>query len=102
MSHFIVSFRIAETGTYQQRYDSLRKKVNEISSGYVWDETTSVYIFSAPGSAESVAHTLYVGTDLNLTLGDILLVVDPIKSEYAGFGIKYGALLSAAIGMQPK
>ena len=99
MGHFVVSFRIERDGTYQERYDSLHDKVKEISAGYVWDETTSLYIFPAVGDAESIARALYLGTKL-VTPKDTLLVIDPIKAEYAGYGIKYPSLLSAAIGIK--
>ncbi|MES3000646.1 MAG: hypothetical protein V4787_08135 [Pseudomonadota bacterium] len=98
MGHFVVSFRIERDGTYQERYESLHQMVKAISTGYVWDETTSLYIFPAAGDAASVANTLYFQTQL-LAPKDTIVVIDPIRSTYAGYGLKYEALLSAAIGM---
>lgn len=99
MANFIVSFRIEEDSSYQERYASLKDKVKQIATGYVWEETTSVYILQANGTATSVASELYYGTKLS-GLGDMLLVVDPLRSQYAGYSLKYPALLSAAIGME--
>jgi hypothetical protein len=99
MGNFIVSFRIERDNTYQERYESLKEKVYQIATSVVWDETTSLYVFTAKGAAQDIAYTLYYGTKVNLALGDVLLVVDPIASKYFGYGIKYPALLSAAIGM---
>lgn len=98
MSHFIVSFRIDNNSTYQDRYDSLKDRVKEIATGYVWEETTSVYILQTNGTAETVANDLYYRTKL-LAPGDTLLVVDPLNGAWAGHGIKYAALLGAAIGI---
>jgi len=99
MSSFIVSFRIEKDSTYQDRYDSLRDRVNAITAGVVWDETTSVYIFRANGTVSTVAHDLYINTQINATK-DTLLVVDPIRGEYKGYGIQYPALLDLAIGIK--
>ena len=98
MAHFIVSFRIDNNSTYQERYESLRDRVKEIATGYVWDETTSLYILQTNGTAESVANDLYFKTKL-LAPGDTLLVVDHINRQWAGHGIKYEALLGAALGI---
>jgi len=98
MAHFVISFRIERDGTYQKRYDSLLDKVKEISTGYIWDETTSLYVLQAAGTSQSVANSLYYGTALSIS--DTLLVIDPINSDYSGYGIKHPALLSTAIGMR--
>jgi hypothetical protein len=98
MSHFVVSFRIDKDSTYQDRYDSLRDKVKEIATGTIWDETTSLYVFSAPGNSESVARSLYIGTKLDSSK-DTLLVIDPHASTCHGYGIAYPYVLAAAIGI---
>lgn len=99
MGHFVVSFRVERDSSYQERYDSLCDKVKQIAANYAWDETTSFFAFAASGDVESVAYALYYGSKLNVASGDVLLVVDPIRSKYMGYGIKYPALLSSGLGM---
>ncbi|KYO85144.1 hypothetical protein LT19_05178 [Pseudomonas aeruginosa] len=45
MANFIVTFQIKADDTYQSRYSSFKKKINELTSYKHWDETTSFYCF---------------------------------------------------------
>lgn len=56
MTTYWVSFRIAEIGDYQSRYDALHESVQEIiHPGRWWVETTSFYLFESAKGADAIA-----------------------------------------------
>lgn len=96
MSVFMVTFRIEYDATWQDRYDSLRDRVNQIATSTVWDETTSCYVFQAVGTADGVCDDLFMKTKINAS--DTLLVVDITGQRYASRGAKNQGTLQAAMG----
>ncbi len=102
MAHFIVTFRIGSDAGYQDRYDSFVKAVIALaggSTGKVWDETTSFYVFQRAGcSAEEVAAYLNINSEFDVTK-DILVVIDVDAKRKATRGnLDYEALLTAYLG----
>lgn len=97
MPHFLMSFRIKSDGTYQDRYDSLQEALGTIATEIPWDETSSVCIFPATGTAQSVADHLYYKSKL-VAPRDLILVVDLDNRTHAQFGCEYPALLKAHLG----
>lgn len=98
MAHFLVSFRLASDSTYQERYDSVIERIDAIkTNGAVWDETSSVSIFEANGTAASVCDDLYYQTKLNANK-DQLVVIDTVAREVAQRGCKYPHLLTGNLG----
>lgn len=100
MAHFIISFRIKNDETYQERYKSFTSKVIEIagSSGAVWDETSSFYIMRAMTSAQDLCSTLYLGSDFN-SAKDIMVVIDVDNREKATKGpLEWPAVLESTLG----
>jgi hypothetical protein len=98
MANFLVSFRLEENSTYQVRYDSLMEEINKLrTSTTVWDETTSLCIFEANGTAASVCEHLYL-TSKVMCPPDILVVVDVGQRTVAQKGCKYPSLLKGYLG----
>lgn len=80
MAHFIVTFRIKNDSTYQERYDSFVKKAEELAKYPVWDQTTSFLTFQADSTAASLCSSLYVGSEFNATK-DVMVVIDLDRKE---------------------
>lgn len=97
MPHFLVSFRIESNSTYQYRYDSLQEQIAAITSGVPWEETSSVYIFRAAGTAESVGHALYYKSKL-VAPSDMLVVIDLNNRKHVQYGCEYPNLLLSSLG----
>jgi hypothetical protein len=97
MGHFVITFRIKSDDTYQDRYDSFTKKINELADK-LWDETSSFYAVKAKGSAQSICDSLYFETDF-VESRDLMLVVDLDKNEKAFRGPnEYPNTLEACLG----
>lgn len=102
MAHFIVTFRIGSGSGYQERYDSFVAAVIALAggtSGKVWDETTSLYIFEVDGySAEQVAAYLNAKSKFD-TSKDIVVVIDVDAKKKAIRGkLDYEVLLTSYLG----
>ncbi|SDN51619.1 hypothetical protein [Polaromonas sp. JS666] len=97
MPHFLLSFRIESDSTYQDRYDSLQEALRTIAAEIPWDETSSVCIFPAAGTAQSVADHLYYKSKL-LAPKDLLLIIDLDNRTHAQYGCKYPNSLKANLG----
>ncbi|MBW3512913.1 hypothetical protein [Janthinobacterium sp. NKUCC06_STL] len=100
MAHFIVSFRIKSDSGYQSRYDSFRKRVEEIAGGIgkVWEETSSFYAFETTNTAQGLCSDLYLSTEFDSSK-DMMLVVDIKNQQKATKGeIKYPNTLDSALG----
>lgn len=102
MAHFIVTFRIGSDNGYQDRYDSFVNAVIALAggtTGKVWDETTSFYVFEVEGwNAEEAAAYLYVNSKFDATK-DILVVIDVDAKKKATRGeLQYEVLLTAYLG----
>jgi hypothetical protein len=97
MGHFVITFRIKSDDTYQDRYDSFTKKVNEIADKF-WEETSSFYAISASGTAQSICDKLYFETDF-IESWDQVLVIDLDRKEKALRGPDmYPNTLAACLG----
>lgn len=99
MAHFIVTFRIAEDETYQERYIALVEAVAAIAGGKVWDETTSFFAFEgARQSAMRMAEILFSRANLN-SKTDLLLVINLNHREKVVLGqLKDQQLLEVCLG----
>lgn len=101
MAHFIVTFRIKNDDTYQDRYDTFVAKAKELAWLAPWDETTSFLAFRASDSAltaASLCDSLYYGSGFS-SAKDLMVVVDLDRREKATKGlIQYEALLDAGLG----
>jgi len=98
MANFIVTFQIKSDDTYQKRYNSFIRKVNELTNYEHWDETTSFLCFETSSSAEGVCSSLYVGSDFDATK-DIMVVIDVSNKKRATKGpLKYPSLLESYLG----
>lgn len=101
MAHFIVTFRIKNDSTYQDRYDSFVKKAKEFAKYSPWDQTTSFLTFEANDktlSASSLCSRLYTESEFNSTK-DVMVVIDLDNRKKATKGdIEYEALLSGGLG----
>ncbi|KSO59682.1 hypothetical protein APB06_03310 [Pseudomonas aeruginosa] len=98
MANFIVTFQIKADDTYQSRYSSFKKKINELTSYKHWDETTSFYCFELDYTAQRLCSELYTGSEFNATK-DIMVVIDVSNREKATKGpIQYPALLDSYLG----
>ncbi|ORM49811.1 hypothetical protein B6D51_01330 [Pseudomonas chlororaphis subsp. chlororaphis] len=97
MGHFIITFRIKDTGSYQKRYDSFVEKVKEISTDR-WEETSSFYAITATGTAQEICDTLYLRTDF-VEAWDQMVVIDLDRKEKAFRGPDmYEHTLGACLG----
>lgn len=100
MAHFIVSFRIKSDSDYQSRYDSFKKRVEDLGGGVgkVWEETSSFYAFETKNTAQGLCNDLYLNTEFDPSK-DVMLVVDVINQQKATKGeIKYPNILGSALG----
>lgn len=98
MGNFVVTFRFKADETYQDRYDSFVKKVQEIAKTYPWSETSSFYALEADETAASLCSRLYLETEFDATK-DLMLVVDVKNQQKATKGeVKYPSLLNAGLG----
>lgn len=98
MANFVITFRFKSDTTYQSRYDSFVKKVQEIASTHPWAETSSFYALEASETAESLCSRLYLETEFDASK-DLLLVVDTKNQVKATKGeVLYPNLLSAGLG----
>ena len=86
MATFILSFRIDLDATYQARYASTVSAIRaEAKNGRWWDETTSYFLIEADKTADSLARSVYLRADLDLSK-DALLVVNVTNNSHATLG----------------
>ena len=85
MAIFVISFRIHEDLTYQERYNSLVQQINDEAIGKVWDETTSFFIIESNKSSKALCDDLYMHSTI-LDSKDILLVINLSQKGYAERG----------------
>ncbi|WP_440532294.1 hypothetical protein [Variovorax sp. YR566] len=100
MAHFVVTFRIGNDSSYQERYESFMEKIHLLAGGVgsSWEETTSFVAFKAAGTAESIRDELYLKTKFS-ELSDVMVVIDVGARKKATKGaIKYPNTLSGALG----
>lgn len=97
MANFLVSFRIAYDDTYQDRYDSLKEQIDIVALDGVWEETSSVYVFQANGTADSVGGHLYMHSKLS-AITDKLLVIELLNRTHVQYGCQYPHTLRTALG----
>jgi hypothetical protein len=98
MSIFVISFRVHEDSTYDERYESLVEKIKDEAIGDsvadVWDETTSFFIIQSSKSSKSLCDDLYMGSKISEEK-DILLVINLSQKGYAQRGAQYQNILRA-------
>lgn len=75
MANFIVTFQIKSDESYQRRYSSFVRRMNEVSNGDRWDETTSFNAFESDMTAEELCLALDAGSEFDSTK-DIMVVID--------------------------
>ncbi|WP_238911921.1 hypothetical protein [Achromobacter xylosoxidans] len=98
MAHFIVTFRLKNDSTYQDRYDSFVDKVKNIATLSPWDQTSSFFAFRADDTATGICSTLYLQTLFDATK-DLMVVIDLDSKQKASKGkIEYPALLELGLG----
>lgn len=88
MGHFVITFRFKYDSTYDDRYDSFKKRMEEISQSF-WKQTSSFYAIQAEGTAESICYDLYLHTNF-MDAKDMMVVVDldRKKKAYRGDDLK--------------
>jgi len=97
MSVFVISFRIHEDSTYEERYESLVEEIKKEAIGDVgdiWDETTSFFILQSNKSSTSLCTDLYMHSKIS-DEKDILLVINLSQKGYAQRGAQYPNILRA-------
>ena len=96
MATHIISFRIANDSTYADRYASVVDKIRmEADDNTTWEETTSLFVIRSTKSADSLAGSIYVGSEF-YSQKDTLLVVNASNGTYATRGeVKYPATLAS-------
>lgn len=100
MTHFVISFRIHNDSSYQERYESFVGHAREIGGGIgeVWEETSSFFALEATGTASTVCDSLYFGSKFDGTK-DVMLVISLDDQQKATKGpLKYPNTLSSALG----
>ncbi|CAA2137715.1 hypothetical protein [Methylobacterium bullatum] len=93
MAVFAISFRFGSEGDRDARYKSFVNKVEELAIDYVFDETTSFFIIEVNSTAESLAQTLYTGTDIHTTWDKLVVISLTDKTYATKCKIEYPALL---------
>jgi hypothetical protein len=88
MAIFVISFRIHEDTTYQERYDSLVERIKKEATGSTWEETTSFFIIESSKSSRSLCDDLYNNSQIRESK-DVLLVVNLSAKAYAQRGAPY-------------
>jgi len=88
MSIFVISFRIKEDSTYQERYDSLVERIKKNATGSTWEETTSFFLIESTSSSSELCNDLYHNSKI-IDSKDVLLVVNLSQKGYAQKGAPY-------------
>ena len=97
MSISVVSFRIHEDSTYEERYDSLVEQIKKEAIGSIgdmWEETTSFFIIQSNKSSKALCDDLYMSSKVSEEK-DILLVINLSQKGYAQRGAQYPNTLRA-------
>lgn len=98
MAHFIVTFRLKNDSTYQDRYESFVERARAIATLSAWEETSSFFAFRAEGSAISICTDLYLHSQFDSTK-DLMVVIDLDSKQKATQGnVAYPALLELGLG----
>lgn len=98
MAHFIVTFRLKNDSTYQDRYESFIERARAIATLSAWEETSSFFAFHAEGSAVSICTDLYLHSQFDSTK-DLMVVIDLDSKQKATQGnVEYPALLELGLG----
>jgi hypothetical protein len=94
MAIFVISFRIKEDATYEERYESLVEEIKKEAVGPTWEETTSFFIIESSKSSKSLCDNLYSNSQI-LESKDILLVINLSAKAYAQVGAPYPNTLNS-------
>jgi hypothetical protein len=97
MSIFVISFRIKEDSTYQERYDSLVERIKKNATGSTWEETTSFFLIESTSSSSELCDDLYYNSKI-IDSKDVLLVVNLSHKSYAQKGAPYPKTLDSLMG----
>lgn len=82
MATYWLTFRIADQGDYDARYDRLHKTVFELANGGKWwVESTSFYLFDSPSTISEAAAKISGALDTDCDLA--LLGMTEVKSARA-------------------
>ncbi|RBL87889.1 hypothetical protein DDE05_00500 [Streptomyces cavourensis] len=98
MAHFIVTFRLKNDSTYQERYESFVDRVRAITPLAPWDETSSFFAFRANGSAASICSDLYLNSKFDSTKDQMVVIDLDLKQKATKGKVEYPALLEAGLG----
>jgi len=93
MAIFLISFRIQEDSTYEERYESLVDEIKNEASGSIWDETTSFFIIESNKASQLLCDDLYDHSQI-VDSKDVLLVINLSARGYAQRGAQYPNRLS--------
>lgn len=99
MANFILTFRIKDDATYQDRYDSLLEQLYSIAPRPgVWEETSSFIAFAYDGSLDDVHSALYFQSSFSPSKDTMVIVDLSNRRKIAAGVIKYEATLDKCLG----
>ncbi len=101
MATYMISFRIASDSDHSSRWASTVAAIRrEAIGGTYWEETTSLVVIRSDKAADSLASSIFIGSEFNSTK-DTLLVVNTTNTTYATRGeVKYPATLDGLFTQQ--
>ncbi len=101
MATYMISFRIASDSDHSNRWASTVAAIRrEAIGGTSWEETTSLVVLKSDKPADSLASSIFLGSEFNSTK-DTLLVVNTASSAYAPRGkVDYPATLEGLFTQQ--
>tara|TARA_R110002072_G_scaffold16590_11_gene64532 strand:+ start:108 stop:437 length:330 start_codon:yes stop_codon:yes gene_type:complete len=101
MATYMISFRIASDSDHSSRWASTVAAIRrEAIGGAYWEETTSLVVLKSDKVADSLASSIFIGSEFNSTK-DTLLVVNTANSTYATRGkVEYPATLDGLFTQQ--
>lgn len=74
---YLVTFRLKQNRTYQDRYDKLVSAIADVAAGYkTWEEPTSCVVLGSKYEIDPVAEHLKKAIDPNV---DVILI---LKTDY--------------------
>ncbi len=96
MDSFLVTFSIQKDENFQMRHRSLVDAIKGIADTEPWEETATLYIFQASGTAAAICNSLY--TNSKLTRNDKIVVINLDSKMHDYRNIEYPRKLRSTIG----
>ena len=101
MATYMISFRIASDSDHSSRWASTVAAIRREAIGDTyWEETTSLIVLTSNKWADTLASSIFVGSEFN-SFKDTLLVVNTVNNTYATRGkVDYPATLAGLFTQQ--